>query len=311
MTTIARRLWILFFGLIFVFALAISSFLIHNYSSHPITIGAKSSTEGQILSEVIAQFIEYEMKIPVQRNFSLDGTFINFNALKTKDIDLYVEYTGSAYTGILKKDFVGKENEEILKELKEIFLKEHDIVWMEPLGFQNTYALMVTASTSKKYGIKTLSDLREAIRKWKKIRIGLDPEFYGRNEAKIVEKTYEIPLQKVKLMDHTLLYMILNRGGVEVINGYATDGLASGLVILEDDQKHFPTYEAIPIVHLEALNRFPKLEEVLKKLGGCFDVEEVQEMNYAVEKNGENIYDVAHAFLNRHNLIHEFSNRDH
>ncbi|QVL56701.1 MAG: hypothetical protein KFB93_04780 [Simkaniaceae bacterium] len=311
MTTIARRLWLLFFGLIFVFSLAISSFLTHSHSSHSITVGAKNCTEGQILSEIITQLIESNIEVSVKRNFSLDGTFITFNALKSKDIDLYVEYTGSAYTGILKKNAVGKKREEVLDELREIFLKDYNIVWLEPLGFQNTYALMVSGSISEKYGIKTLSDLKEVIQKNGEIRIGFDPEFYGRKEAKILEKNYGIPLEGLKLMDHTLLYMTLYRKGIEVINGYSTDGLASGLIILEDDQNLFPSYDAIPVVHAETLKNFPKLEGVLMKLGGCFSVEEVQKMNYAVEKKGESIYDVAHTFLKRHHLINEFSSTDH
>lgn len=311
MTSIARRLWLLFLGVLFLTTSAVVSFLAHHSFSSTITIGAKNCTEGQILSEVIAQLIEHEMEIPVQRNFSLDGTFIAFNALKTKDIDAYVEYTGSAYTGILQKDAIGKRSEEVFAELQEVFLKEHGIVWMTPLGFQNTYALMLKSSTSKKYGITTLSDLKKVMKQHRDLRLGFDPEFYGRKEAQILEKQYKIPLQKLKLMDHTLLYMTLYRDGIDVINGYSTDGLAEGLVILEDDQEHFPSYDAIPIVHIEVLKKFPQLEGILNKLGGLFSCEEVQKMNYDVEKKGETVYNVAHAFLKRHHLIHELSNSDH
>lgn len=311
MTTIARRLCLLFLWFLFLSSAAVVSFLTHHHFSKAIIVGAKNCTEGQILSEIIAQLIEHEMEISVQRNFSLDGTFIAFNALKTKDIDVYVEYTGSAYTGILQKDAIGKKREEIFVELQEVFLKKHGIVWMNPLGFQNAYALMVKDSTSKKYGIKTLSDLQKVVEKNREIRLGFDPEFYGRKEAQILEKQYKIPFQKLKLMDHTFLYMTLYREGIDVINGYSTDGLAEGLVILEDDRELFPNYDAIPIVHVETLKKFPQLKEILNKLTGLFSCEEVQRMNYAVEKKGESIYIVSNAFLKRHYLIHEPINSDH
>lgn len=311
MTTIARRLWLLLFGVLLFVSLAVFSFWSHHHFAFAITVGAKNCTESQILSEIIAQLIENEMNISVQRNFSLDGTFITFNALKTKDIDLYVEYTGSAYSGILQKNVVGQKREDVLSELKETFLKDHDILWMEPLGFQNAYALMVDRFTSEKYGINTLSDLARAMRESKELSLGLDPEFYGRKEAKILETLYKIPLQKIKLMDHTLLYLTLYQGGINVINGYSTDGLAEGLVILDDDQGFFPCYDAIPIVHVETLKKFPQLKEILNKLGGLFLLEEVQEMNYAVEKKGESIYNVAHTFLKRHYLTHEYIRTNH
>ncbi len=311
MTSIARRLWLLFFGVLFLTSSAVISFLAHHHFLPTINIGAKNCTEGQILSEIIAQLVEHKMEIPVQRNFSLDGTFIAFNALKTKGIDVYVEYTGSAYTGILQKDAIGKKSEEMFAELREVFLKEHGIIWMTPLGFQNTYALMVKDSTSKKYGLRTLSDLQRVVQENREIRIGFDPEFYGRKEAQILEKQYKIPLEKLKLMDHTLLYMTLYREGIDVINGYSTDGLAEGLVILEDDRELFPCYDAVPVVHIEILKKFPELEGILNKLGGLFSCEEVQKMNYDVEKKGETVYNVAHAFLKRQNLIHELTNSDH
>ncbi len=303
MTSIRRRLLGLFFGFLLIFLVVMVSFLSKAKGDFSIVIGAKSDTEGHILSEIIAQFIESELLIPVQRNFSLDGTFINFNALKAKEIDLYVEYTGTALTAILKRNVVGIGQTEALEELRETFLKEFNIVWMDPLGFQNSYALMVTPETADKYGIKTLSDLKGSRTE---LRIGFDAEFYGRDEAKILEKDYGVSLQGIKVMDHSLLYLTLKKEGLELINGYSTDGLARGLIILEDDQNLLPFYDAVPIVHQETLKSFPELEGVLKKLKGKFSVEEVQEMNYAVEKNGESIHDVARSFLSRHEFfIHE------
>lgn len=268
-----------------------------------LVIGAKNCTEGQVVAEIIAQMIEKKLGIEVVRNYSLDGTFVCFNALKANEIDLYIEYTGSAYVGILKKDALFKKREEVFQELQESF-STWNIKWMEPLGFQNSYALMVNASFSIQHGIRTLSDLKCYIEQGKEVRIGFDPEFYGRPEADLIQTDYQIPLKGLKLMDHSLLYLTLFRGAIEVINGYTTDGMAVGLVILEDDLNYFPSYEAVPIVHEHAFEKFPGLEELLRGLKRSISEEEVRKMNYAVENNGESVYDVARAFLKNHRFAH-------
>lgn len=311
MKTIRRRYLILFSALLVVIGSLLFSFLIQSSQKTTLVVGAKNCTEGQIVSEIIAQFLEEKMGVNIIRKYALDGTFVSFNALKANDIDLYVEYTGSAYTGILKKSPMGLKKEEVLSELRDIFQSEHQIRWMEPLGFQNSYVLLVNPSFSEKYGIKTISGLKDLIQKGKEVRIGFDPEFYGRQEGEMIQTVYQLPLRRLKLMDHSLLYMTLFRGAIEVINAYATDGLSIGYVMLEDDLNCFPSYEAIPVVHENALQKFPQLEEILVRLKGSFTDDEVRQMNYAVENKGERVYSVAQAFLKKHQLIHDSSRTNH
>lgn len=311
MKTIRRRYLILFSGLMVVIGTLFCSFLFQSSKKTILVVGAKNCTEGQLISEIIAQFLEEKLGVNVVRKYALDGTFVSFNALKANDIDLYVEYTGSAYTGILKKSPRGLKKEEVLSELRDLFRSEYHIRWMEPLGFQNSYVLLVSPSFSEKYGVKTISDLKEMIQKGKEVRIAFDPEFYGRQEGKMIQTVYQLPLRGLKLMDHALLYMTLFRGAIEVINAYATDGLSIGYVMLEDDLNCFPSYEAIPVVHENALQKFPQLEEILNDLKGIFTDDEVRQMNYAVENKGESVYSVAQNFLKNHELIYDSSRAYH
>jgi glycine betaine/choline ABC-type transport system substrate-binding protein len=311
MKTIQRRYLILFSGVMMMIGALFSLFLLQSSKKTTLVIGAKNCTEGQLVSEIIAQFLEEKLGVNIVRKYALDGTFVSFNALKANDIDLYVEYTGSAYTGILKKSPMGLKKEEVLSELRDLFRSEYHIRWMEPLGFQNSYVLLVNPSFAEKHGVKTISDLKNIIQKGKEARIGLDPEFYGRQEGEMIQTVYQLPLKRLKLMDHALLYMTLFRGAIEVINAYATDGLSIGYVILEDDLSCFPSYEAIPIVHENSLNKFPQLEEALKGLKGIFTDDEVRQMNCAVENKGESIYSVAQDFLKNHQLINDSSRAYH
>lgn len=303
MKTIRRRYFLLVLVLLSFIGVLTLSFTISHSKKTALIIGAKNCTEGQVVAEIIAQVIEKELGIEVVRNYSLDGTFICFNALKANDIDLYVEYTGSAYVGILKKNAISKKRDEVLEELRETF-STWNIHWMEPLGFQNSYALMVNPSFSSQHGVRTLSDLKRLVEREKHVRVGFDAEFYGRPEAGLIQNNYQLPLNKIKLMDHSLLYLTLFRGAIDVINGYSTDGLASGLVILEDDLHYFPSYEAIPIVHKHALEKFPQLENLLRGLQGTISENEVRKMNYALENKGENVYNIVRAFLKTHHFAH-------
>lgn len=311
MKVIQRRYLILFSTFLIVLGLLSYSLLLKSSKKMTLVIGAKNCTEGQIISEVIAQLLEGEMGLNITRKYALDGTFVSFNALKTNDIDLYVEYTGSAYTGILKKSPIGIKKEEVFSELREVFQSEYQIRWMEPLGFQNSYVLLVDSTFSEENGVKTISDLKNLFQKGKEVRIGFDPEFYGRQEGEMIQTVYHLPLNRLKLMEHSLLYMTLFRGAIEVINAYATDGLSLGYVVLEDDLNCFPSYEAVPVVHEKALQKFYGLEEILVRLKGIFTEKEVRQMNYAVENKGESVYHVAQAFLKKHQLTHDISRAYH
>ena len=292
MTTFHRRFYV-FLGIILgVFLLVWASFFGRSVPDRGIVVGGKD-IEGKILGEIIAQLIEKETEIPVRREFHFDGTFIIFQAFLTKQIDLYVEYSGTVMEAILKKKGLCQE------EIRQGLLEKCDGVWMEGLGFENRYGVMMDPEVAKKWGIETFSDLKGHAKKGE-LRFAFDPEFVAREEWGLIHKVYGVAPLNLKLMDHTLLYLTIDKGGCDVINGYTTDGLCSGLKILVDDQGILPSYEATPLVRRETLEKYPELKRILKKMEGKISQEEMQAMNYAVEKKGESFYDVANAFLKQH-----------
>jgi glycine betaine/choline ABC-type transport system substrate-binding protein len=260
-----------------------------------IVIGGKGN-EGEILSEILAQLIERDLGIPVKRKCKLESTFILFQALRGKQIDLYVEYTGTALSEILGKETARKSRKEIYNEVQN-GLACWGIETLSPLGFENRYALIMEVEVAKEYGISTLSDLAL---NGSELKVGFDQEFCGREEFKILEDQYRIPLHNLKMMDHVLLYLSLDRKGCDVINGYSTDGFCRGLKLLEDDLELFPSYEAVPIIRKDILQKYEGLEAVIETLAGKISNEAMQEMNYEVEKNGEAVYNVAKTFLITH-----------
>jgi len=268
-----------------------------------IIIGSKNDTEGIILSEIHAQLIENDLDVKVKRNFALNGTLICFNAIRTQAVDLYIEYTGTAYSAILKKSIEGKKGSEILDELRTSFEEKYDLIWLDPLGFQNAYVILMDPLKAEEHNIATLSDLSLALQQGDRLEVALDPEFYARQEMTILEERYQMVFPNLKVMEHALLYLTLRNGTVDVINGYGTDGMAKGFLILKDDREKLPAYEAIPLVRREILEKFPQLRGVLQKLSGKISEERMRRMNYKVEKNGESIYSVAHYFLLQESLI--------
>ena len=303
MTSMKKRLVIFLVSLGVLFILCVTTFLQHLTSENCIVVGSKNDTEGNILSEMIAQLIEVNLDIKVKREFFLEGTFICFNALKTQQIDLYVEYTGTAYSAILKKPVQGKTKEKIREELKQVFDEKYDMTWLSPLGFENSYVLLMRPDLSQDLEIETLSDLSKALKQRKDLKVAFDPEFFARQEIEILQQKYTCTFSSLQLIEHALLYMTLKHSAVDVINGYETDSETEGLVVLKDDGGYLPSYEAIPLVRKKLLQKVPNLEPLLKKLGGKISSKQMRQMNYAVEKKGESIYDVAHTFLRQQSLI--------
>lgn len=295
MNSIRRKLLLLLESIALFAFFVIGSLWMNKEMSEGIVIGGKGS-EGEILSEILAQLIEKDLGIPVKRKYLLDGTFILFQALRGKQIDLYVEYTGTALTAILGKETAQKSKKRIYNEVQE-GLEKWDISTLSPLGFQNRYALMMDVEVAKEYGISTLSDL---VLKGSELKVGFDQEFCGREEFGILKDQYRIPFHHLKMMDHVLLYLSLNRKGCDLINGYSTDGFCCGLKLLEDDLELFPSYEAVPIIRKDILQKHEGLEAVIGTLAGKISNEAMQEMNYEVEKNGKTVYSVAETFLRKH-----------
>ncbi len=265
------------------------------HRSQKLIIGAKD-IEGQLVGEVVAQLYEARTHEAVERKHNFDGTFLTFNALTAGSIDLYMEYTGTIYSSILKKDPTSKTREQVIDEIQDAMLGSYDLNLTKPVGFSNSYVLLTRPELAKERGLYTLSDLKEQT---PYIKIGLDPELCSRPEFSILTQGYKMRLDCVQRIEHTLLYLTLLNQGIDVISGYSVDSpiRTYGFTELKDDRDRFPSYDAIFLVRNEVLNRNPDLSEILQLLCGQITLDDIRKMNHAVEEKGESVYDVAHQLI--------------
>jgi osmoprotectant transport system substrate-binding protein len=268
-----------------------------------ITIGSKNFTEQEILGEILAILIEEKTDIKVNRKFNLGGTMVCFNALKTGDLDLYAEYTGTGLVNILKMK-AEKDPEKTYQTVKKHFLEKFNMVWLKPFGFNNTYALSMRKGHAQSLGIKKISDL--AAHK-ETIETGFTAEFMQRPDGYPgLTKHYDFEFDnRPRQMDPGLMYKAAAEKAVDLISAFATDGRipAYGLTILEDDKQFFPPYYAAPLLKRETLQRYPEIKDMLNTLSGVISDDAMQKMNYEVDEKEKNPADVARSFLISMKLI--------
>lgn len=262
-----------------------------------IVIGSKNFTEQLILAELIAQHIESTTDLTVDRKLNLGGTFVCHEGIKSGELDLYPEYTGTAYSAILKLP-AQSDAQAIFSEVKAEYDQQFDLSWSEPLGFNNTFAMVVRGADAEKYQLKTLSDLASVSPEW---TAGFGYEFVERDDGfPGLAETYGLEFAEApKTMDLGLIYRALADKQVDVVAGNSTDGVLSRLdfVILEDDKQYFPPYEAAIVMRNETLEVYPELEKAVSQLAGAISEAEMQEMNDRVDSGGEDIKVVVKEFL--------------
>jgi osmoprotectant transport system permease protein len=264
-------------------------------SAARIAVGSKDFTEQVIVGEILAQAIEAKIGAEVVRRFDLGGNLAH-DALIAGEIDVYVEYTGTGLLAILKEKPLA-DPVEVYRRVKSEYAKRFKLEWTEPLGFNNTFAILVRESIAKNLRIKTISETVPHTLLW---RAGFGQDFMSRADGYPgFARTYGFHFQEIREMDLSLTYRALAEEQVDLIAGNSTDGLISryGLFQLEDDRRYFPPYDAVPVVRQTALDKYPALREVLKQLGGILSVEEMRKLNYAVDGEKRQAKDVAREFL--------------
>jgi len=264
-------------------------------ADHPV-IGAKNFTEQVVLGELLAQHIEARTGMKVERRFYLAGSYISHQALIAGRIDAYVEYTGTALTAILKQP-VAKSPEAVLGTVRRIYHERYEVAVSAPLGFENTFAMVVRGEDAKRLRLHTLSEAVKAAENW---RLGVGYEFEERPDGlQGLLRAYGLRFAgQPRVMDLGLLYRAMNAHQVDIVAGNSTDGpiAALGLVILDDDRHYFPPYQAVPLVREEALQRWPELGPALADLGGKVSADEMQAMNNAVDGQHRDPADVVREF---------------
>ncbi|HEV2386660.1 MAG TPA: glycine betaine ABC transporter substrate-binding protein [Candidatus Acidoferrales bacterium] len=266
-----------------------------------IVIGSKNFTEQVILAELVAQQIESHTRLRVERRFYLWGTYICHQSILAGRIDLYVEYTGTALTAILKEKPAGAAAA-VLDRVRRDYARRFHLIVGDPLGFNDSFALVVRGADARRLHLLTISDAVPYARRWS---AGFGYEFMERPDGyPSLERAYGLHFASIRLMDLGLLYRALLNGQVDLAAGNSTDGLlaARDLTVLEDDKHDFPPYQAVPIVRPEALERHPELRAALAALAGKVTDEDMRKMNYAVDGEHRDARDVVREFLRANHL---------
>jgi osmoprotectant transport system substrate-binding protein len=262
-----------------------------------LVIGSKNFTEQVILGEMLAQHLEAKTGLQVQRRFYLAGTYICHQALLAGRIDAYVEYTGTALTAILKQP-VESDPGKVFDQVKREYAARFGIEVLNPLGFNNTFAMVIRGETARRLNLHTLSQAAPYASQW---RPGFGYEFMERPDGYPgLVRAYHLTFgQPPRIMDLGLLYRALLEKQVDLVAGNSTDGLiaARDLAILEDDKHSFPPYQAVPLVRRETLTLHPAVREALNELSGKISDEEMRRLNYAVDGEHRDVVDVVREFL--------------
>ncbi|HUA20041.1 MAG TPA: glycine betaine ABC transporter substrate-binding protein [Bryobacteraceae bacterium] len=262
-----------------------------------VVVGSKNFTEQLVLGEIIAQHIEDRLHQPVERKLDLGGTLLAHQALLAKDIDLYPEYTGTAFTNVLKLTGVN-DPAVVLERVRTEYAARFHLDWLDPLGFDSSFAMTVRGADARARHLETLSD---AAADRAGFSLGAGYEFLTRPDGlAALNAAYPIHwTAPPKSMDLGLLYQALTANQVSMVAANTTDGLLSKLDVrvLADDKHAFPPYQACIAVRSDALAAFPGLRGALVELSGRISADAMQKMNYAVEVEHRPVPDVAKEFL--------------
>ena len=265
-----------------------------------IKIGNKEYTEQRLVGQLMAEYLQ--SKGYKTSTTELTGTMLIFTALDNGNIDVYPEFTGTAYGAILNQDkIIGSQ--ETYDYVKKNCEDKYGVTWLKPLGWNNTYVLSVREETQKKYNLKTIDDL---VKVAPEMVIGCDKEFQNRADGLPgLQKFYDdLRFKEVIPMDQGLTYAALNNGDIDINVSYATDGRIAkfNLINLEDNRNFFPPYHLTPILKISFAESHPGVVKALEELGGLWTNADMQKYNLMVDE-GQKTKDVARLMLKESGLI--------
>lgn len=270
--------------------------------SKTIVVGSKNFTENIVLGEIIAQMIEKNTDLKVERKLNMGGTFVCFEALKKGDIQVYADYTGTGLTAQLKMEVIN-DADKVYDIVQEEFNKQFNLKWLRPFGFNNTYAVAINEDFAAQNNISTVSEL---VPFSKDLIFGGEHEFFQRQDGYdgMVE-AYGLQFKDSVRMEPSMKYQGVGEKLMDVMDAFATDGqlITYKLKVLEDDRSFFPPYYAAPVIRMDTLEKNPQIESVLNKLEGQISDQEMQQMNYQADAEKKAIEAVAEEFLKSKGLI--------
>jgi osmoprotectant transport system substrate-binding protein len=261
-----------------------------------IVVGSKNFTEQIVLAELFAQQIEAHSALRVERRVNLGGTLICHQALVSGKIDLYPEYTGTALAAVLNEP-PQNNPAEVYRRVQQEYRARFGVEALAPLGFNNTFAMVVRGDDAEKLHLRNISDVATHASQW---RAGFGYEFMERPDGyRGWAAAYGLHFKgEPKILDLGLLYRALADRQVDLVAGNSTDGVIAvlGMVVLQDDRHYFPPYEAVPLVRRATLDQHPEVGAALGLLAGKISEEEMRRMNYAVDGGHRDPADVVREF---------------
>ena len=271
-------------------------------SGHRLTVGSKNFTEQVILGEIIAQHLENRLHQPVERKLNLGGTLLAHQALLAGGIDMYPEYTGTAFTNVLKRSGVN-DPAVVLDQVRSAYASGFHLNVLDPLGFESSFAMTVRGEDARARHLETLTD---AANDAGGFILGAGYEFLTRPDGyAALNRSYAIQWKAApKTMDLGLLYTALLGKQVSLAAANTTDGLLNKLdvKVLRDDKRAFPPYQACVVVRSDVLNANPDIRRILSELSGKISETVMRDLNYNVDAEHRPVREVAKEFLQKASL---------
>ena len=284
--------------------LLLSLFAFAGSKKEKLIVAGKLGAEPEILIHMYKELIEEETDLEVEVKPNFGKTSFLYEALKKGSIDIYPEFTGTITSSLLKTppENLSNDPQEVYNVAKDEIYKQDKLVLLEPMEFQNTYAIAVPKDLAQEHGLSKISDL---LKIQDQIKAGFTLEFNDREDGnKGLQSLYGLNLQTVT-MEPALRYQALAQGDIQVTEVYSTDSdiIVNDLVILEDDKGLFPPYQGAPLLKEKTIQKYPELKETLEKLSHKIKEEEMVEMNYKVDVEGIPAKEVAEKYLKENKIL--------
>lgn len=271
----------------------------------PIRVGCKEMSEQLILQEILAQLIENQTDLTVERVAPIAGGSYNIQiAMENGEMDLYPEYTGTGWMTVLKHEPTS-DADAMFEALNQEYNEKYNMSWLTLYGFENTYTLALRPETVEQYQLKTISDLAAVS---DQLVFGANFDYFEREDGyPALCEAYGLNFKDTAEVDMGLKYQTLTEQKCDVINAYTTDSQLAefGLATLADDQKFFTDYHCSTIVRNEALEQYPALRDTLEKMEGLISNEEMLQMNYELNTNHRDPAEIAAEFLAAKGILAE------
>ena len=288
-------------GIIIIASIVIAPYFVAQRKE--ITIAGKLGSEPEILINMYKLMIEDETNLNVTLKPGMGKTSFLFNALKSGDIDIYPEFTGTALETFVKEKAKSHIPEQVYEQARIGMEKNFQMLLLKPMKYNNTYAIAVSPSFAKKYNLTRISDLKNVENK---VKAGFTLEFTDREDGyKGIQKKYGVNFGNLETMEPKLRYSAIKSGDINLVDAYSTDSELSqyNMKVLEDDKQFFPPYQGAPLMLEKTLKKYPELSKPLNKLARKITDDEMSNMNYEVNVEGKSATEVAKQYLQKDGLL--------